>query len=143
MNSLNRFADPVYCIMRFIVGLIFACHGAQKLLSMFGGQGVAEGKMMVAGIIELGGLLLAIGLLTRLFAFLGSGLMAVAYFTVHASGQAIKHVPPSTVEAFFPILNRGESAVLYCWLLLFMVFYGPGRWSLDALIWRRPAATIA
>jgi putative oxidoreductase len=142
MNSLNRFADPVYCIMRFILGLLFACHGAQKLLGMFGGQGVAEGKMMVAGIIELGGLLLAIGLLTRLFAFLGSGLMAVAYFTAHASGEAIKHVPPSAVEAFFPILNRGESAVVYCWLLLFMVFYGPGRWSLDALIWRRPASAI-
>ena len=83
--------------MRFIIGLLFACHGAQKMLGMFGGQGVAEGKMMVAGVIELGGLLLAIGLLTRLFAFLGSGLMAVAYFTAHASGQAIKHVPPSIV----------------------------------------------
>jgi putative oxidoreductase len=139
MNSLNRFADPVYCIMRFIAGLLLACHGAQKMLGMFGGQGVAEGKMMVAGIIELGGLLLAIGLLTRLIAFLGSGLMAVAYFTAHASGQAIKHVPPSTVEAFFPILNKGEPAVVYCWILLFMVFYGPGRWSLDALIWRKSA----
>jgi putative oxidoreductase len=109
---------------------------------MFGGQGVAEGKMMVAGIIELGGLLIAIGLLTRLFAFLGSGLMAVAYFTAHASGQVIKHVPPSTVEAFFPLLNKGEPAVIYCWILLFMVFYGPGRLSLDALIWRKPA-TVA
>jgi putative oxidoreductase len=143
MNSLNRFTDPVYCLMRFIVGLLFACHGAQKMLGMFGGEGVAQGKMMVAGIIELGGLLLAVGLLTRLVAFLGSGVMAVAYFTAHASGQAIKHMPPSTAEAFFPILNKGEPAVVYCFLLLFMIFYGPGRWSLDALIWRKPEAAVA
>ena len=129
--------------MRFIVGLLFACHGAQKMLGMFGGQGVAQGKMMLGGIIELAGLLIAIGLLTRLFALFGSGMMAVAYFTVHASGQAIKHVPPTTAEAFFPILNKGEPAVLYCWIFLFMVFYGAGRWSLDSLIFKRGASTPA
>ncbi|PZR76328.1 MAG: hypothetical protein DLM73_03190 [Chthoniobacterales bacterium] len=143
MNSLNRFADPMYCIMRFVVGLLFVCHGAQKMLGMFGGQGVAHGKMMLAGIIELGGLLIAIGLLTRLFAFLGSGLTAVAYFTAHASGQMIKHVPPSTSEWFFPMLNKGELAVIYCFIFLFMIFYGGGRWSLDAMIWRKAAPTPA
>jgi putative oxidoreductase len=141
MNSLNRFADPVYCIMRFMVGLLFACHGAQKMLGMFGGQGVAQGKMVIMGIVELGGLLIAIGLFTRVFAFLASGGMAWAYFTVHFAGKTIKHPPPVTpAEHFFPILNGGEPAVLFCLVFLFIFFYGSGRWSLDALIWRRSAS---
>jgi putative oxidoreductase len=137
MNSLKRFSDPAYCLMRLIVGLLFACHGAQKLLGMFGGHGVAQGKMLLGGIIELGGLLIAIGLFTRVFAFLGSGMMAWAYFTVHAAGKTIKHPPPiAPAEHFFPILNGGEAAVLYCFILLFIFFYGGGRFSLDALIWK-------
>jgi putative oxidoreductase len=134
MNSFNRLADPVYCIMRFIVGLMFACHGGQKILGFPGGHAGAQGLMLFGGIIELvGGLLIAVGLLTRLAAFLSSGEMAVAYFMVHAAGKAVGH-PPTPVEQFFPILNKGELAVVLCWLFLFMVFYGGGRWSIDALI---------
>ena len=67
--------------MRIVVGLLFACHGAQKLFGMFGGKGGAEGMMLIAGIIEFGGgLLIALGLLTRPVAFIASGMMAVAYF---------------------------------------------------------------
>src|SRR5947208_1349180 len=90
MNSLNRFADPVYCIMRLIVGLMFACHGGQKLLGFpGGGHGGAEGLMLIGGIIELvGGLMIAFGFLTRLAAFISAGEMAVAYFMVHAAGKA-------------------------------------------------------
>jgi putative oxidoreductase len=134
MNSLNRFADPVYCIMRLIVGLVFACHGGQKLLGFPGGGHGAEGLMLVGGIVELvGGGMIALGLLTRLAAFISAGEMAVAYFMVHAAGKAIGH-PPTPTEQFFPILNKGELAVVLCWIFLFMVFYGPGRWSIDALI---------
>jgi putative oxidoreductase len=126
MNSLSRFAGPVYCLMRLIVGLLFACHGGQKLLGFPpGGHGAGEGIMYVGAIIELvGGFLVALGLLTRIAAFISSGEMAVAYFMMHAKG------------GFFPIINHGESAVLYCFVFLFIFFYGPGRWSLDALIWR-------
>ena len=130
MNSLSRFADPVYCVMRLIVGLLFACHGAQKVLGWFPKPGSPPGPpdllMTVGGWIELiCGLLIAIGLLTRLSAFISSGMMAVAYFMAHAKG------------GFFPIVNRGELAVVYTWLFLFIVFYGPGRWSVDAMMGRR------
>ncbi len=139
MNFLNRFADPIYCIMRFIIGLVFACHGGQKLLGFPGGQGGAEGLMLVGGIVELvGGFMIALGLLTRLAAFISAGEMAVAYFTVHAAGKAIGHAPTST-EQFFPILNKGELAVVLCWVFLFIVFYGPGRWSIDALFKKKAA----
>lgn len=123
MKFLNRLTDPVYCLMRLIVGLMFACWGAQLVLGMFGGN-PASGKpiLQVAGWIELaGGLLIAFGLLTRLAAFICSGTMAVAYFMVHAPHN------------FFPIANKGELAVFYCWAFFFIFFYGPGRWSIDAL----------
>jgi len=133
MKSLNRLADPVYCIMRLIVGLMFACHGAQKILGWFAKPGqtppTLDLTMTIGGWIELaGGLLIAIGLLTRPAAFLASGMMAVAYFTAHAPG------------GFFPIVNHGELAVVYSWLFLFMFFYGAGRFSVDGLLWGRSAS---
>ncbi|MEY2550886.1 MAG: putative oxidoreductase [Verrucomicrobiota bacterium] len=128
MNSLKRFSDPVYCIMRLVVGLLFACHGGQKIL---GFPPVAKAMQLdtlgtIGGYIELvGGLLIALGLFTRFAAFIACGMMAVAYFMVHAKG------------GFFPIINRGEPAVIYCFVFLYVFFYGGGRISLDALIWNR------
>ena len=146
MNSLNRFADPIYCIFRVIIGLLFTCHGSQKLLGFPpGGHGAGQGIFLIGAWIELaGGLLIAFGFLTRIAAFIAAGEMAVAYFMVHAAGKALDHAP-SAVEQFFPLLNKGELAVLYCWCFLFFLFYGPRRWSIDALIGKRktPAATAA
>lgn len=126
MNALNRFADPIYCIARFIFGLNFASHGGQLLFGMFGGMpGSDKPILQLCGWICLvGGFLIAFGLLTRLAAFISSGTMAVAYFMVHAP------------NSFFPIANKGELAVSYCWFFLYVLFYGPGRWSIDALIGR-------
>ncbi|MBV9010183.1 MAG: DoxX family protein [Verrucomicrobia bacterium] len=131
MNALNRYADPVYCIMRFIIGLLYASHGGQKILHFPpGGHGAAEGLMLVGGWIELVcGFLIAFGLITRIAAFIASGEMAVAYFMVHAHGS------------FFPIQNKGELAVALCWIFLFIVFYGPGLWSIDALMARNRVAS--
>lgn len=132
MNALNRFADPVYCVTRLIVGLLFASHGGQKILGFPpGGHGMPTDTMGVLGAwIELiCGLLIAVGFLTRLAAFIASGEMAVAYFMVHAPNH------------FFPIVNKGESAVFYCWFFFFAIFYGAGLWSIDALMSKGKART--
>lgn len=137
MTFLNRFADPVYCIVRLIVGLVYACHGGQKLFGFPGGGHGVDGLAFVAGIVELiAGLLIAFGLFTRIAAFFASGEMAVAYFTFYVG-------PVPTLEAkFFPIMNGGELALLNCWVFFFIVFYGPGRWSIDAL-WRQERSSAA
>src|SRR5205807_8389936 len=81
MNSLNRFADPVYCIVRLIVGLAYACHGGQKLFGYPGGGHGLSGLAFVAGIIELVcGFLISVGLFTRIAAFFATGDLAVVYF---------------------------------------------------------------
>jgi putative oxidoreductase len=133
MNALNRYADPVFCITRLIVGLMLACHGMQLVLGMFGGMPGSDNPVsQVGGWIQLvGGILVAFGLFTRVAAFILSGEMAVAYFMFHV-GHAT-----TTMAKFFPIVNKGELAVFYCWFFLFVFFYGPGRWSIDALIARR------
>ncbi len=134
MNALNRFADPVYCIARLVIGLMFACHGGQKILNFPpGGQGMPTDMLSwIGAVIELvGGFLIAFGFLTRIAAFFSAGEMAVAYFMVHGS------------KDFFPIVNKGESAVFYCWFFLFVLFYGPRRWSIDTLIKGKPREAVA
>jgi putative oxidoreductase len=121
---LGRYSETLYALLRFVVGVLFACHGAQKLFGALGGTAVRDNPMMlVAGIIELaGGLLMAIGLLTSIAAFLSSGLMAAAYFMAHAS------------RGFWPIVNQGELAVVYCFLFLYIAAKGSGPLSVDRAI---------
>ena len=119
---LGRLHDPVHALFRVVVGFLFACHGSQKL---FGFPPAPEphpltALMLVAGVIELvGGVLIALGLMTSIAAFLCSGQMAVAYFMAHAP------------QGFLPIVNQGELAVLYCFAFLFLAATGGGRYSLD------------
>ena len=118
--------------MRLIVGLLFACHGGQKILGFPPVQKAMslDTLGMIGGYIELiGGFLIALGLFTRVAAFIACGMMAAAYFMVHAKG------------GFFPIINRGELAVAYCFVFLFMFFYGPGRWAVDSLMTRGAPAS--
>jgi putative oxidoreductase len=144
MNALNRFADPVYCLMRLIVGLMLASHGGQLVLGMFGGMpGSDSAQTKIGGwIMLIGGIMIAFGLFTRLAAFICSGTFAYAYFMIHVASAT------TPMAKFFPIAsagkefsNHGELAVFYCWVFLFMVFYGAGRWSIDGLIFRGKAAT--
>jgi putative oxidoreductase len=136
MNSLNRYAETVYCIMRLIVGLVFAAHGGQKILGFPpGGHGPGEDLMMVIGAwIELiGGILIALGFLTRFAAFVSSGEMAVAYFKFHLLGSGFFAAKGAPIN--------GETAIIYCFVFLFVFFYGAGMWSIDALMSRGKAAT--
>jgi putative oxidoreductase len=116
---LGRFTDIAYALMRIVAGLLFAQHGAQKLFGVLGGtQQLGNPLMLAAGIIELvGGLLIAIGLFASIAAFVASGEMAFAYFMVHAP------------QGFWPILNKGELAALYCFVFLFVAARGAGRWA--------------
>jgi len=123
MQMLARYADRIYAVMRIIVGLLFACHGGQKVLGLFGGAPPEAPAFViwVAGTIELvGGLLVAIGLLTVPAAFLSSGLMAFAYFMAHQP------------QGLLPIQNHGELAVIYCWIFLYIAAKGSGPLSVDA-----------
>jgi putative oxidoreductase len=120
-KALASFAPYAYAILRIIDGLLFVCHGGQKLFGWFG-QPVPIGSLFgVAGIIEIVlGLLITIGLLTSYAAFIASGEMAVAYF--------IGHLPKS----FWPLENAGERVVLFCFIFLYMATQGSGNWSVDA-----------
>ena len=111
---LGRFAPHLYGILRIVAGLLFAFHGAQKLFGVFGGRQVTlMSQMGAAGAIELVcGLMIAIGVLTGIAAFIASGEMAAAYF--------MAHWPQGPV----PIQNGGELAVLYCFLFLYIAARG-------------------
>ena len=124
---LGRHAERVYTLLRIVAGILFACHGAQKLFGALGGTAMTSNPMMLtAGIIEFGGgLLIAVGLLTSWAAFIASGEMAVGYFMVHAKG------------GFWPILNKGELAVVYCFLFLYIAARGAGPCSADAAMRKR------
>ena len=121
---LDRFSAPALGIFRIIVGLLFALHGTAKL---FGWPATKSGAVPFgtwpywwAGLIELVvGLLVALGLFTRLAALLGSGTMAYAYFTAHQP------------DGVLPIQNGGELAVLYCFAFLLIAFAGAGAFAVQ------------
>ncbi|MFZ2491308.1 MAG: DoxX family protein [Thermoanaerobaculia bacterium] len=127
---LGRFAPHLFAILRVIAGVMFALHGTQKLFGWPGDKPPVGAMLIVAaGVIEaFGGALIAIGFLTRWAAFVCSGTMAVAYFYAHAG------------DGFFPTLNGGELAVLYCFLWLFVAAHGAGIWSVDEFIAREERA---
>lgn len=125
---MTRWAPHILGITRILTGVMFACHGAQKLFGVFGGMppGVPPALIWSAGPIELiGGSLIAIGLFTRPAAFLCSGLMAFAYFIGHAR------------NGFWPATNGGELAIFYCWFFLFLSANGGGAFAVENLRFSR------
>ena len=131
------YSSPALSIFRIVFGLLFAMHGSQKLFEWPIGTPmpieVGAWPAWWAGLIELvAGLLIALGLFTRIAAFIASGEMAVAYFWM--SWPPLEGEPAS----FWPIVNKGEPAVMYCFAFLALAALGAGAWSIDAR--RRPTA---
>ena len=124
MGFLDKYGSQILGITRIIVGLLFLEHGLAKLahfppVPMFA-SGNLPPMIMVSGIIELvGGALVALGLFSRIAAFICSGMMAVAYFMVHSP------------QGFFPILNGGELAIVYCFVFLYFAAAGPGAFAVN------------
>ena len=125
MKQLAKYESQAYALMRIVAGFMFLFHGAQKVLGMLAEMQPAIGSQLwIGGVIELvGGLAIMLGLRTRWAAFLCSGEMAVAYFQFHWKFQL--------GPAFFPGVNKGELAVLYCFVFLLIACKGAGIWSLD------------
>ena len=125
MKWLKKYADYAYALMRIMAGFMFSFHGAQKILGVLSEFRPPPGSQLwVGGIIELlGGLAVMLGVQTRWAAFLCSGTMAVAYFQFHWKFQ----MGPQ----FFPAINKGELAALYCFVFLVIAARGGVTWSLD------------
>lgn len=131
---LGNFSPYVYALLRIVTGFLFVWHGAQKLFN-FPPQQLPPGAaapqglsplMAVGGAIELvGGLMVMFGLFAGIAAFVCSGMMAVAYFMAHFK-----------TDALLPIQNRGELAVIYCFVFLYIAARGSGAWSIDSLLGR-------
>jgi putative oxidoreductase len=122
---LAGYAPQAYAAMRIIFGLLFLCHGLQKVFGLFGGVNGAAAPLFsllgIAGVIELvTGALIAVGFVAGTAAFIASGQMAVAYFAGHFPAGS------------WPIQNDGELSVLYCFVFLYMATRGSGIWSVDA-----------
>src|ERR1700736_3459844 len=123
-------------ILRMMVGLLYMEHGLAKVLGFPLQPNHAPYALFnlnpgLQGLLELvGGLLLALGLFTRTVAFILAGNMAFAYFMAHAP------------EGFFPLLNGGELAIVYCFVFLYFWLAGGGEWSLDRLFAREPAVRV-
>lgn len=124
LNSLNRYAPHALALLRIVTALTFLTHGTQKLFGFpqppSWGMPAAFALTWYAAILEIvGGALLAIGFLTRPVAFILSGLMAFAYWIGHAP------------KGFYPLLNGGEPALLFCFIFFYVFFAGPGAFALD------------
>lgn len=124
MDFLRPYIPQIRSILRIMSGLLILQHGTTKYLNFPAGPMNNASPLTMggaAGVLELiGGVLLVIGLFTRWTAFILSGMTAVAYFYAHAPG------------GFFPLLNGGELAVLYCFVFLYLAAAGGGPWSIDA-----------
>ena len=126
----NKFQEYLYFVFRVVVGLLFLQHGGQKLFGWFGGLGGNPAELVslmgLAGVIEFfGGLAIVLGLFTRLTAAIAAIEMVIAYFMVH--------LPQGQI----PLLNQGEPALSFFASFLVLLAYGPGKWSLGKLIFKK------
>lgn len=130
-SALEQAAPFVLSLLRIVAALLFLQHGLSKFFGFPSPNAphptLFDMEWFAASIEFVGGLLLTLGLFTRAAALVMSGEMAVGYFLVHAP------------KSFYPYLNGGELAIMYCFVFFYFIFAGAGPLSLDALIWRRPS----
>jgi putative oxidoreductase len=124
MNNIKKWTPHILTILRVVIALLFLEHGTMKLLQFPGpAQGIPYPLptiLLIAGLIEVvTGALLTIGFYTRVAAFIASGEMAAAYWMAHAP------------QGFWPAMNMGEPAIMFCFIFLYLAFAGPGSWALD------------
>lgn len=126
-GRLSIWAPRFLSVLRIVAALIFFEHGTQKLLGFPPSDRSMDTMSFITGALELvGGGLLIVGAFTRPVAFILSGMMAVAYWMAHAP------------KSMFPVLNGGDAAILYCFVFLYLVFAGPGPWSIDERLKGKP-----
>jgi len=125
MKQLEKYAEHAYALLRIVAGFMFSFHGVQKILGILSEfQPPVGSQLWLGGLLELiTGILILVGLLTRWSAFLASGEMAVAYAQFHWKFQL--------GAEFFPAINKGELAVLYCFVFLLIACKGGVKWCLD------------
>jgi putative oxidoreductase len=137
MSQLETWSPRVLAAVRIITALLFIEHGLMKLVAfpaaVPGLPTPLPGILVAAALIEIvGGALIAVGLFTRVAAFICSGEMAAAYFMFHAP------------QSFWPAVNQGDAAILYCFIFLYLAFAGAGAWSVDAYLpSSRPRQSLA
>jgi putative oxidoreductase len=126
MSNLSAFSPRALSILRIVAGLLFLAHGTTKFFAFPAPFGMPlSTTLQIAGAVELvAGVLITVGLFTRLAAFIASGEMAVGYFMMHAP------------KSFWPSVNGGDPAILYCFIFFYLIFAGPGSWALDHVIGR-------
>ncbi len=133
IHPFSKYSEIAYSLMRIVAGFLFSFHGAQKIFGLLTDPSMMPrigSELWFGGLIELFcGLLIMAGFFTPMAAFLASGEMAVAYFQFHWKFASDNN--------FFPIINHGEMAVLYCFLFLFIATKGGGKCSVDGSIERR------
>jgi len=125
MNLLSKYSDTIYVLIRIFAGALFTFHGTQKIFGWLASHETAfASQMWFGGLIELiCGLFIIIGFQTRISAFISSGTMAVAYIQFHWAFQFNAN--------FFPAINGGEAALLYCFVFLFIASKGGCKWCVD------------
>lgn len=126
---LSRWQPQALGLLRIVTGLLFLEHATQKFFAFPAPFPVhpLPPILMAAGVVELvAGILVTLGLFTRLVAFVASGEMAIAYF--------MQHLP----QSFWPAVNKGEGAILFCFIFLYLATAGPGAWSIDGARTRNP-----
>jgi putative oxidoreductase len=132
LTWLSRWQPQLLALLRIVTGLLFLEHATQKFLAFpipFPIQPLPP-ILVAAGVVELiAGTLITLGLFTRLAAFIAAGEMAIGYFYMHFP------------QGFWPVVNKGEGAILFCFIFLYLAAAGPGAWSVDGAR-ARPAPTI-